>query len=247
MSMVWDALTLIWRHCHLFPAGHCDDPGTPAGATQTVTSDGYVQGATVTLSCDRTTFVFPETGTNTVTLTCLPGPGGTSVWSDTVTECIGKLVGNYIFVRFYVRLREPKKTRIVIIPASLSLVAPQDVINDNFRCHQLRQSWHYYNSCISVCNYCFCVMNDKTKVALLWRHNGRDGVSNHQPHDCLLNRLFRRRSKKTPKLRVTGFCAGNSPVTGEFPAQRASNAENVSIWWRHHGYDTARSRSTAVM
>ena len=30
------------------------------------------------------------------------------------------------------------------------------------------------------------------------------------------------------------LCAGNSPVTGEFPAQRASNAENVSIWWRHH-------------
>ena len=25
-----------------------------------------------------------------------------------------------------------------------------------------------------------------------------------------------------------------SPVTGEFPAQMASNAENVSIWWRHH-------------
>ena len=22
--------------------------------------------------------------------------------------------------------------------------------------------------------------------------------------------------------------------TGEFPAQMASNAENVSIWWRHH-------------
>ena len=30
------------------------------------------------------------------------------------------------------------------------------------------------------------------------------------------------------------FCAGNSPVSGEFPAQRASNPENVSIWWRHH-------------
>ena len=44
----------------------------------------------------------------------------------------------------------------------------------------------------------------------------------------------RRRSKKTSKLRVTGLCAGNSPVTGEFPAQRASNVENVSIWWRHH-------------
>ena len=54
-------------------------------------------------------------------------------------------------------------------------------------------------------------------------------------HDCLLNRLFRHRSKKTSKLRVTGLCAGNSPVTGEFHAQRASNAVNVSIWWRHHG------------
>ena len=71
-------------------------------------------------------------------------------------------------------------------------------------------------------------------IPLRWRHNGRDSVSNHQPHHCLLNRLFRRRSKKTSKLRVTGLCVGNSPGTGEFPAQMASNAENVSIWWRHH-------------
>ena len=70
--------------------------------------------------------------------------------------------------------------------------------------------------------------------ALQWRHNDHDGVSNHQPHDCLLKRLFRHRSKKTSKLRVTGLCAGNSPRTGEVPAQMASNAENVSIWWRHH-------------
>ena len=70
-------------------------------------------------------------------------------------------------------------------------------------------------------------------LSLRWHHNGYDSVSNHQPHDCLLNRLFRRRSKKT-KLRVTGFCAGNSPGTGEFPAQMASNVENVSISWRHH-------------
>ena len=71
-------------------------------------------------------------------------------------------------------------------------------------------------------------------LSLQWRHNGRDSVSNHKPHDCVLNRLFRCRPKKTSKLRVTGLCAGNSPVTGEFPAQMASNAENVSIWWRHH-------------
>ena len=72
-------------------------------------------------------------------------------------------------------------------------------------------------------------------AALRWRHNERDSVWKHQPHNCLLDRLFRRRSKKTSKLRVTGLCAGNSPGAGEFPAQMASSAENVSIWWRHHG------------
>ena len=74
----------------------------------------------------------------------------------------------------------------------------------------------------------------KDCTSFQWRHNECDGVSNHRPHDCLLNRLFRRRSKKTSKLRVTGLCVGNSSVTGEFPAQRANNAENVSIWWRYH-------------
>ena len=67
---------------------------------------------------------------------------------------------------------------------------------------------------------------DCWKLALQWRHNERDGVSNHHPLDCLLNRLLVRRSKKTSRLRVTGLCAGNSPGT--------SNTENVSIWWRHH-------------
>ena len=69
-----------------------------------------------------------------------------------------------------------------------------------------------------------------SSYTLQWRHNGHDSVSNHQPHDCLLIHSFR-----TSKLRITGLCAGNSPGTSEFPAQMASNAENVSIWWRHHG------------
>ena len=75
---------------------------------------------------------------------------------------------------------------------------------------------------------------DEKHFTLQWRHNGCDSVSNHQPNDCLLNRLFRHRSKKTSKLRVTGLCAGNSPGTGELPAQMASNADFFSIWWRHH-------------
>ena len=80
--------------------------------------------------------------------------------------------------------------------------------------------------------------------SLQWRHNDHDCVSNHQPRGCLLNRFFRRRSKKTSKLRVTGLCVGNSPGTGEFPAQRASYAENVSIWWRHHVKPTNQRKPT---
>ena len=72
-------------------------------------------------------------------------------------------------------------------------------------------------------------------IALRWYHNGRNGVWNHQPSDCLLNRLFRGKSKKISQPRVTGLCTGNSPGASEFHAQMASNAENVSIWWRHHG------------
>ena len=81
----------------------------------------------------------------------------------------------------------------------------------------------------------FDLATGRPVFTLQWRHNWRlNCVSNHQHHDCLLNCLFWRRSKKTSKLCVTGLCEGNSPVTGEFPAQMASNAENVFIWWRHH-------------
>ena len=84
-----------------------------------------------------------------------------------------------------------------------------------------------------ICWLVLCCYNRLGSPQLLWRHIELDGVSNHQSHDYLLNRLFRGISKKTPKLRVTGLCARNSLVTGESPAQRASNAENVSIWRRH--------------
>ena len=63
--------------------------------------------------------------------------------------------------------------------------------------------------------------NDKNQytISLQWRHNERDGVSTHQPHECLLNRSFRRRSKKTSKLCVTGLCAGNSPWPVNSPSK----------------------------
>ena len=78
------------------------------------------------------------------------------------------------------------------------------------------------------------LMSEYCGSSLQWRHNERDGVSNHRRLDCLLNRLFRHRTKKTSKFHVTGLCEGNLPVTSGFPSQMASNTENVSIRWRHH-------------
>ena len=112
-----------------------------------------------------------------------------------------------------------------------------------------RRSWHQL--CDILCNITQYLLDGRVMVVhwafgrytffdfavefcgtggpLLWRHNVYGSVSNYQPRDCLLKHLFRRRLKKTSKLRDTGLCAGNSPETGEFPAQMASNAENVSI------------------
>ena len=72
------------------------------------------------------------------------------------------------------------------------------------------------------------------KQPLQWGYNERNGVSTNRRLDWLLNRLFRRKTMKVSKLRVIGLCEGNPPVTGVFPAQKASNAANVFIWWRHH-------------
>ena len=74
-------------------------------------------------------------------------------------------------------------------------------------------------------------------VSLRWRHNDHDSVSNHQPHGCLLNRLFRRRSKKTSNLRVTGLCVGNSPGPVNSPhkgpvTQKMFPFDDVIMWRR---------------
>ena len=80
-----------------------------------------------------------------------------------------------------------------------------------------------------------CVILEELTTALRWCNNEWDGISNHWRFHCLLTCWFRCRSKETSKLHITGHCEGNSPVTGEFPTQRPSHTENVSIWWRHHG------------
>ena len=55
------------------------------------------------------------------------------------------------------------------------------------------------------------------------------------PHITSLNQAHFKENIKAPR-HWPKSCVGNLPVTGKFPAQMASNAENVSIWWRHHEY-----------
>ena len=67
--------------------------------------------------------------------------------------------------------------------------------------HSLQHYWCSAEPCYKPqlgeyheCSHLVCVY---MCISLWWRHDGRDGVSDHQPHDCLLNSLFGRRSKKT--------------------------------------------------
>ena len=120
----------------------------------------------------------------------------------------------------------------IYIYMCVSVCETESIVTDGFHLSDSRKKLQPHHSIIAMlCNCCGAGnVIDKFHLWLQWGHDGRDGVSNHHPHDCLLNRVFRRRLKEKSKLRITGLCEGNSPVTGEFPTQRASNPENVSIW-----------------
>ena len=89
--------------------------------------------------------------------------------------------------------------------------------------------WSFEVCLMSVWTNCWIRSPVAVVWALLWRHNGRDGVSNHQPHDCLLNRLFRVQIKENIKAPRHWLSCG------ELTDDRLT-PENVPIWWRHHGH-----------
>ena len=100
-----------------------------------------------------------------------------------------------------------------------------------FYCHHdlapnLRQAIHYTDDCDPD-----KLLSKHILFSLLWRHNGRDGVSNHRPVYSTVYSNAHQRYMKAPR---------HWPLWGEFTGDRwirtqmASNAENVSIWWRHH-------------
>ena len=84
----------------------------------------------------------------------------------------------------------------------------------------------------------------KSTQTLEWRHNERDGVSNHQPHDCLLNRLFRRRCRKHQSSTSLAFMRGihhwpvNSPHKGPVTRNMFPFDDSISsVGDRHISYD----------
>ena len=99
--------------------------------------------------------------------------------------------------------------------------------------------WDYH-----ICNQgwskkvCVCVIAVKPilsaiKIILLqWRHNAPNGVSNHQPTVVYPTVYSGADQTKHQSSASLVFVRG----TGEFPAQKTSNGEKVSIWWRHHAF-----------
>ena len=80
-------------------------------------------------------------------------------------------------------------------------------------------------------------MGSSIASPLQWRHNGLAGVSHHQPYDCLLNRLFRRRSQKTSKLRVIGLCEGKFTLHKRPVTRKMFPFDDVIT--TSHAHDTA--------
>ena len=109
----------------------------------------------------------------------------------------------FLYVQFWIRLGtvsyRDKKVRTADSPAVRS-------VNKSCDTRNCVQNDPKYAICVLVATRLYY-----KALTLRWHQNGRDSVSNHQLHGCLFNRLFRRRSKKTSKLRVTGLCLGNSP------------------------------------
>ena len=140
------------------------------------------------------------------------------------------------------------------MPSGISLVLPQYLGFTN-QCDNFDRRPHDSLDWISL------IVNSlgpnwQSCNTLRWHHNGRDSVSNHQPHDCLLNRLFRRRSTKTSKLRVIGLCVGNSPgkmfpfddVTmswgnSNYGAEQMKTGHRLDqLWWSRKHHVTTRGK-----
>ena len=86
-------------------------------------------------------------------------------------------------------------------------VSSEGLVSKNQLLHPMKYVFCFVLLCIIVITVSTAV-HSYNAITLPWRHNERDGVSNHRRLDCLLNLLFRHISKKTSKLRLTSLYRG---------------------------------------
>ena len=123
----------------------------------------------------------------------------------------------YMLVNFYHGLWQPTETSIENPHQPIWIFIMRFFFQQGGTRSNLWTVYSIYKICISPLHIISALASQITSLTIVY--------------STVYSRL---RSKKTSKLRVAGLWEGNSPVIGEFPAQKASNAENVSIWWRHH-------------
>ena len=111
-----------------------------------------------------------------------------------------------LYVPFLLHVNEKKASKVVMGDFDITWLV-------NNRVGEIWVNGHYYNDVIMG-----AIASQITSLTIVYSnvYSGAD-----------------QRNYQTSKLRVIGLCAWNSPVTGEFPTQMASNAENVFVWWRH--------------
>ena len=145
--------------------------------------------------------------------------------------------------------QQPKKpTRNIKVPAAIRRTMEEDTSSSTFtwsltsgkrvrRFARPSSSYLTNRQTDSKAAPAICRIEIHNGYSLQWRHDDRDGVSSHQPHDCLLNRLFRHRSKETSKFRVNRLCEGNSPVTRKmFPFDDVIMDLDLLRWHGPHSY-----------
>ena len=116
-----------------------------------------------------------------------------------------------------------------------------------WKCRSTRKNWSPMTGKHNIKGRKCMTIHLKPKVIItMTPDNERDDVSNHQPHDCYSSGYSGANQRKHQSSASLAFVRGihqwpvnsphKGPITrnGEFPAQRANNAENASIWWRHH-------------
>ena len=78
----------------------------------------------------------------------------------------------------------------------------------------------------------------KSAIMIVTSHERHGASNNRQP--LFSNNLMKLTTKKLWKVRIIGPLWKETTMTGEFPLQRASSAESVSMSWRLHDAQNIR-------